>query len=185
MEGGSEEGGEKSPSADSGNSSGSGGVSSLASFVVPWWHLKIAIYHLTPVDTAEGVRSVRSHVITIGPLRCAPNQAAIKFELPNGGLSMRGDVQISLISASGLLAADDELGWTHVHTSWLPEGPEVTLASEDAPADGEEAVHEPVHRIARLGKGDVDLVSKDGRFAPEWSMALEYSEVAPAVLEVG
>ena len=58
VEGGSEEGGEKSPSADSGStSSGSGGggsVSSLASFVVPWWHLKIAIYHLTPVDTAEG-----------------------------------------------------------------------------------------------------------------------------------
>ena len=88
---------------------GGSSVSALASLVVPPWHLKLSLYALSAIDTPDGVRSVRSHVCTIGPRRCAPSQPVVRFELPNGGLRARGDLQLSLVSAAGLLAADDEL----------------------------------------------------------------------------
>lgn len=149
--------------------SGAGGVSALASLVVPSWHLKIALYSLRPIDTADGVRSVRSHVSTVGPTKCAPLQPRVRFELPSGGLRARGDLQLSLLSAAGLVASDDELGWTHVHTSWMVDGSAPAAAPPDAPTH---------HRTFRVGRGDVDKVSKDGRFAADWSITLHFSTEA-------
>ena len=94
-------------------------VLALAS-LVPSWHLKLGLHALRPVDAADGVRSVRAHVSSLGPVRAAPSQPLVRFDLPDGGLRLRGDVQLSLASSGGLVAPDDELGWVHVHTSWMP-----------------------------------------------------------------
>ena len=61
-------------------------MSALASLVVPSWLLKLALYSLHTVDTVDGVSSVRSHVYSVGPQRCAPSQPNVVFDMPSGGL---------------------------------------------------------------------------------------------------
>lgn len=177
-----------------------GGVSGLASLVLPPWHLKLAVSRLSPHDTPDGVASLRTHLATVGPLRCAPSQARVTFVLPAGGLRVRGDLQLSLLSAAGLLSADDELGWLHVHTSWMPEaevaaGPTIGASLSAAAAPPEAAAEAPpaaaapaadtaapapapeapALRAAVFGKEGVDLVNKDARFPRDWTLTIHYS----------
>ena len=131
---------------------------------------------------ADGVRSLRAHVCSVGPQRTAPSQPLVVFGLPSGGLRVRGDLQLSLVSTSSLLVAEDELGWVHVHTSWMPQPPAGAPAAHAAAAEQAAAQQvgaaawprTPVRR-ATLGKADVDKVSKDGRFPPDWTLTVLYS----------
>ena len=132
------------------------------------------------MDVVDGVRSQKTPVCSIGPTRCAPNEANIAFELPNGGLRCRGDLQLSLFSAAGIIVpADDELGWVHFHTSWLP-------GSGGASGAGDAAETTAGECSATFGRADVDKVSKDSRFPADWTLMLRYSrgEEAAAAVEV-
>ena len=152
------------------------GLSAITSLVLPSWHLKLSLSYVASHDTAEGVRSTRTHVCSVGPLRCAPSQPSIRFELPNGGLRARGDLQLSLLSAAGLVRDDDQLGWAHIHTSWMPEGgpPQATAAAAAATASAAES-SSGLLRVAALGKSEVDGVGKDGRFPPDWKMVVHFT----------
>jgi hypothetical protein len=193
------------PAAVARDESGGSSVAALASMVVPPWHLKLSLYCLHTVDTPEGVRSVRSHVCSVGPLRVAPSQPHVRFALPEQGLQLRGDVQLSLFSAAGILVNDDELGWAHIHTSWWPEeaaleeaapaaaavAPEAAVPGAVAPAAAEPEAAAPEAaapsvappaapprvRRAMLSRDDVDKVNKDGRFPADWTLTLEHSIV--------
>ena len=157
-------------------SGGSSSVSTFASLVVPSWHLKLALYSLHTVDTADGVASVRSPVCSVGPHRCAPSQPHVAFDMPTGELRVRGDLQLSLISAGGLLAADDEIGWTHLHTSWLQHAGEDASADAgiDAGAHAQSSGSGAQRRTLTIARPAVDMVSKDGRFPPDWTLTLTY-----------
>lgn len=164
----------------------------LTGLVLPSWHLKLAVSSVTAHENAEGVRSVRTHVATVGPLRCGALQPRVRFELPNGGLRVRGDLQLSLLSAAGLIADDSELGWAHVHTSWMPQGPPASepaselsdaergagdtsgISSSGTDSGGVPALRVST-RVSALRKAQVDGVGKDHRFPSEWRLLLHYA----------
>ena len=93
-------------------------------------------------------------------MRCAAGQPWVRFEVPPtaasaaGGLRLRGDVELQLVSTSGLVLAEEVLGWATVHTSFLPEG-------------------------CVLPKAQVDLVHRDGRFPSSWSLHMQCDVEAP------
>ena len=155
-------------------SDGSGGLSAITSLVLPSWHLKLSLSNIASHDTAEGVRSTRTHICSVGPLRCGPSQPAIRFELPNGGLRARGDLQLSLLSAAGLVRDDDQLGWVHLHTSWMPEGGSPQPAAAAAAASAAES-SSGLLRVATLRKSEVDGIGKDGRFPTDWKMEIHFT----------
>lgn len=85
-------------------------------------------------------------------------------------------MQLSLISGAGLITADDELGWVHLHTSWLQHAGDV---ADVQPADAQEAdAHSDgagKRRTLTLARSEVDLVNKDSRFPPDWTITLLYA----------
>ena len=114
------------------------------------WHLRLEVLTVSATDAADGVRSTRKHVCSVGPLRCAPGEACVRFELPSGGLRLRGDVELALYASGGMVVSDEQLGWVTMHTSWMPDG-------------------------GVLRKADVDGVNKDARFPPHWELSLDFS----------
>ena len=146
--------------------------SALSSLVVPPWHLKLAVSCVTTHDSDEGVRSTCTHICTLGPRRCNPSEPLIRFELPNGGLRAKGDLQLSL-SATSLLAEDSELGWVHLHTSWMPAGRAPTLAEASISTVGGMGAGGHA-RLSSIGKYEMDGIGKDSRFPAEWKLLLQY-----------
>ena len=88
-----------------------------------------------------------------------------------------GVLELSLFSAAGLVAPDDELGWVHLHTSWLPSAGEGSAAGAGGGAVAEAAAEgAPVLR-STLRRSEVDQIHKDARFPPDWSLTLHYTIV--------
>ena len=165
--GGGDCGGGAAAGNGGGGGGGIGGVASLASLVVPSWNLEIAISCLSPHQTTDGVASHRVPICVLGPLKCAPAAPGVRFEVPNGGLRVRGDVLLSLRSAAGMVTSAEELGWAHLHTSWMPGAPTAGTDSSGSVAS--------VASVAVLGRSEVDLVDKDSRFPPDWQLQLHYA----------
>ena len=89
-------------------------------------------------------------------------------------------VHLALLSAAGLVQSDDELGWTHVHTSWLDsafESAGLPAAAAAAAWAGDNVAAAQQHATFRVGKADVDLISKDGRFPSDWTITLHFTRV--------
>lgn len=162
-----------------GNGSGEAleALASLAS-LGSGWNLELQLSSVHPEDTAEGCVSVRRHVITLGPVRCAPSSGEVRFELSEGGLRLQGDIYISIRSVGGLVrsSAVDRLGWLGFHTSWLGG----RGATEPLDADGWVEVRREVEgakeaaRVARFPKEEVDHVAKDRRFPADWELRCHF-----------
>ena len=122
----------------------------------------------------------------------------ITFTLPGGGVRVRGDLQLQLHSAAGLVASGEEFGWLQLHTSGLegrrPVVQEAVAGHEDGvggeahgEARGEAAgaavaasssslgsSEEPPLRVASFCRSEVDAISVDRRFPADWSIELHY-----------
>ncbi len=121
------------------------------------WHLRLELLALTTAaPTADGLASLRTPICTCGPVRCAPLQPAVRFELPGGGLRLQGDFELRLSNA-GLLA-DEKLGWATLHTGFLAH------------------VLKPQPNGGALLKEDVDGAHRDARFPAAWRMELEFAQ---------
>ena len=107
-------------------------------------------------DAADGVQSVRKHICSCGPIRCAPLQPHVRFEMPGGGLRLRGDIEVRLMATGGVLA-DERLGWLTLHTSFMHQS---LLPLPDGGA---------------IRREDIDGISSDARFPADWRMAFEYA----------
>ena len=120
------------------------------------WQLKLELHALaTASPTADGIQTLRSPICTCGPVRCAPFQPAVRFELPGDGLLLRGDFELRL-SNNGLLM-EERLGWATLHTGFLAR------------------MLKPLPYGGALYKEDVDGAHKDARFPAAWRIELEYA----------
>ena len=164
-----------------------GALASLGSAITSWT-LEVVVSVVSSVDSAEGARSVRRHVVTLGPTRCSSADGKVVFPLP-GGLRVRGDVHLSL-RALGLTlrsgaAGAEELGWLCFHTGWMA-GKAATAPTPPAGGSGSDAGTEGAQPlVARFGKEEVDLVHRDGRFAADWSLGVAYTTGDDSNIDAG
>ena len=122
----------------------------------PHRYLRLELLALTTASpTADGIQTLRSSICTCGPVRCAPFQPAVRFELPGDGLLLRGDFELRL-SNNGLLT-EERLGWATLHTGFLAR------------------MLKPLPYGGALYKEDVDGAHKDARFPSAWRIELEYA----------
>ena len=131
------------------------------------WVLQISV---SAVEARARTDGVGAHTIPLGetlPRACAAGEEQL-LEIP-GGLSIASEGLLSLRSVGSLSSAVSELGWLHVHTSFLE--PEAVAHAPARPLDSPTGA--PVH-TALFRKADVDLVKLDSRFGPDWWFRLYY-----------
>jgi hypothetical protein len=136
------------------------------------WLLQLRV---SAVETRRQADGVGAYIVPIGasqPLACAPGTSEeVLFELPGDGVNVASEVLLSLRGLRGLSSAGDELGWLHLHTSFLEqEQPAHVPAAGPLRAPSQQPVCSAV-----FGKKEVDLIERDSRFPAGWWLRLYYT----------
>jgi len=98
--------------------------------------------------------------------RCPPGKALVHFMMPVNEVTARGDVRISIQSVG---VRTEEMGWIHLHTTWLPPN------AGPSTLEGARLVPRGVKLLsAEFPKEEVDEANKDARFAADWRLILHY-----------
>jgi len=120
------------------------------------WTLQIEISQCSPEDDPRGGVQTKRTRKGCTEERCQPGKADVRFVIPDGGVTVRGDFHASFRSVGVRL---EEFGWIHLHTAWLPP---------DAGNGHTENLS------AAFVRDEVDGVNKDARFPADWHVTFHY-----------
>jgi len=130
-------------------------------------------FRVSTVEVRRRPDGVSAHIEPLSattPCACTCEAGEVLFELAGEGVDISSELLLSLRALGGISSEGEELGWVHIHTSFLEEEQPAYV-----PAVGSLWRERDVTvRSAAFDKAGVDLVDVDSRFREDWILRIYY-----------